>query len=94
MKRTGSRDTYRGWNKDTSILLLSGQDDPVGNFGKGVVAVKKRMEKARLRRVTLELLPNARHDLLNEEVTAAADARNILIRWMENIVIPTQTDLT
>lgn len=94
MKRTGSRDTYRGWNKDTSILLLSGQDDPVGNFGKGVVAVKKRMEKAGLRRVTLELLPNARHDLLHEEATAAADARNILIRWMENIVIPTQTDLT
>lgn len=94
MKRTGSRDTYRGWNKDTSILLLSGQDDPVGNFGKGVVAVKKRMEKAGLRRVTLELLPNARHDLLHEEVTTAADARNILLRWMENIVIPTQTDLT
>lgn len=94
MKRTGSRDTYRGWNKDMPILLLSGQDDPVGDSGKGVLAVKKRMEKAGLCSVTMELLPNARHDLLHEEATAAADARNILIRWMENIVIPTQTYLT
>ena len=94
MKRTGSRDTYRGWNKDTPILLLSGQDDPVGNFGKGVVAVKKRTEKAEIRSVTLELLPNARHDLLHEEATAAADARNILLRWMEAIVIPSKIDLT
>lgn len=75
-------------------MLLSGQDDPVGNFGKGVVAVKKRMEKAKIRSVTLELLPNARHDLLHEEATAAADARNILLRWMEAIVIPSKIDLT
>lgn len=87
MKRTGSRDTYRGWNKDTPILLLSGQDDPVGDSGKGVVAVKKRMEKAGICRVTLELLPNARHDLLHEEASAAADARNILLRWAEDTLV-------
>lgn len=90
MKRTGSRDAYRGWNKDTPILLISGRDDPVGDSGKGVVAVKKRMEKAGIRRVTLELLPNARHDLLHEEATAAADARNILLRWMEDIIAPSK----
>lgn len=90
MKRTGSRDAYRGWNKDAPILLISGRDDPVGDSGKGVVAVKKRMEKAGIRRVTLELLPNARHDLLHEEATAAADARNILLRWMEDIIAPSK----
>lgn len=93
MKRTGSRDAYRGWNKDAPILLISGRDDPVGDSGKGVVAVKKRMEKVGIRRVTLELLPNARHDLLHEEATAAADARNILLWWMEAIVNSTETDL-
>ena len=90
MKRTGSRDAYHGWNLDTPILLLSGQDDPVGNSGKGVVAVKKRMEKAGICRVTLELLPNARHDLLHEEASAAADARNSLVRWMEDIIAPSR----
>lgn len=91
MKRTGSRDAYRGWYKDTPILLLSGQDDPVGDSGKGVVSVKKQMEKAGIRSVTMELLPNARHDLLHEEATAAADARNSLLRWLKGIVIPTKT---
>lgn len=93
MKRTGGRDAYHGWNLDTPILLLSGQDDPVGDSGKGVVSVKKQMEKAGIRSVTMELLPNARHDLLHEEATAAADARNILLWWMEAIVNSTETDL-
>lgn len=83
MKRTGSRDAYRGWNKDTPILLLSGQDDPVGDSGRGVPAVKQRMEKAGIRGITMQLLPNARHDLLHEESGAAAAARKTLINWME-----------
>ena len=63
----------------------------MGDSGKGVVSVKKQMEKAGIRSVTMELLPNARHDLLHEEATAAADARNSLLRWLEGIVIPTKT---
>lgn len=83
MKRTGRRDAYHGWNRNMPILLLSGQDDPVGDFGKGVLAVKQRMEKAGIRSVTMELLPQARHDLLHEEATAAAAARKSLISWLE-----------
>lgn len=82
MKRTGSKDAYYGWNKDTPILLLSGQDDPVGDFGKGVLSVKRRMEKAGIRGVTMQLLPNARHDLLHEEATAASSARDLLLDWI------------
>ena len=83
MKRTGRRDAYHGWNRNMPILLLSGQDDPVGDFGKGVLAVRQRMEKAGIRSVTMELLPQARHDLLHEEATAAAAARKTLISWLE-----------
>lgn len=82
MKRTGSKDAYRGWNPDMPVLLLSGQDDPVGDSGKGVLAVKMRMEKAGICNVTMQLLPKARHDLLHEASTAAA-ARKALIDWME-----------
>lgn len=84
MKRTGSKNAYQGWNKATPILLFSGQDDPVGDSGKGVLAVKQRMEKAGIGSVTVELLTHARHDLLHEESTAAADARNTLIGWLEH----------
>lgn len=83
MKRTGRKDAYHGWNRNTPILLISGQDDPVGDFGKGVLAVKQRMEKAGIHSVTMELLPQARHDLLHEEATVAAAARKALISWLE-----------
>ena len=86
MKRTGSKDAYHGWNKDTPILLLSGQKDPVGDFGKGVLSVKQRMEKAGIRGVTMKLFPNARHDLLHEESTAAPSARDSLLNWIARVL--------
>lgn len=83
MKRTGRKDAYRGWNKEIPILLLSGQEDPVGEHGKGVRTVKQRMEKAGLRNVTLQLIPNARHDILHEASDGAA-ARTVLLDWLKS----------
>ena len=82
MKRTGSKDAYDGWNKDMPILMLSGQEDPVGDFGKSVLSVRQRMEKAGIHNVTMKLFPNARHDLLHEESTAASSARDLLLDWI------------
>ena len=39
MKRTGTKAAVDGINKDMPVLLLSGQDDPVGDQGKGVAAL-------------------------------------------------------
>lgn len=86
MKRTGSKDAYDGWNTDIPVLLLSGQDDSVGDSGKGVLVVKQHMEKAGIRSVTMQLLPNARHDLLHKESTAATATRKVLIDWIELIL--------
>ncbi|MGM9604925.1 MAG: hypothetical protein ACI3XG_07650 [Faecousia sp.] len=44
--------------------------------------IVRRMEKAGILSVTIQLLPDARHDLLHEEATTAADARKALIDWM------------
>ncbi|MDD6033166.1 MAG: alpha/beta fold hydrolase [Oscillospiraceae bacterium] len=81
MKRTGGRNACFGWDKDTPVLLLSGQDDPVGDRGKGVRAVRQQMEKAGIRSVKLQLLPGCRHDLLHESSGDAA--ARILLDWME-----------
>lgn len=84
MKRTCGKNAYAGWNKDIPILLLSGQDDPVGDAGKGVRAVKAGMEKAGIRHVTMHLFPGARHDLLHEETCGAAEeARQVLNGWLQ-----------
>lgn len=43
MKRTGGAFEYDGWDTSLPILLISGQDDPVGNAGKGVQTIYNRM---------------------------------------------------
>ena len=83
MKRTGTDSTYAHWDKALPILLLSGADDPVGDFGTGVDRVSRCMSRMGLRRVTMQLLPNARHDLLHEEAGGTAEhARALLRSWL------------
>lgn len=85
MKRTGRKDAYNGWNKNIPVLLMSGQDDPVGDAGMGVEAVKQRMEKAGIGNITMHLIPGSRHDLLHEDAGGAESARKILISWLEQV---------
>ena len=82
MKRTGSAYEYDGWDTSLPILLISGQDDPVGNGGKGVRELYNRMKKAGLENVTLKLFPGARHDLLHEEKNGGAEARKRIAEWI------------
>ena len=51
---------------DKPILLLSGDKDPVGGFGKGVRQVYSRLVKTG-HAPELKLYPEGRHEMLNEE---------------------------
>ena len=83
MRRTGKKSTYEKWDKTIPILLLSGQNDPVGDFGKGIQRVKNNMDKAGLQDVEVHLIPDARHDLLHEEKSGSAEAAiEILQKWI------------
>ena len=69
------------------MLLISGQDDPVGDSGKGVQRVEAAMRKAGLKNVQMKLFPGARHDLLHEEVSGnAAETRKIIALWLSSAV--------
>lgn len=52
--------------KDMPILLTAGDKDPVGNNGKGVEKVFKRLKKAGVEDVSIRLYENGRHEILNE----------------------------
>ena len=79
MKRTGKACAYGS----IPILLISGQEDPVGDFGKGVQAIYNRMKKMGMENVTIRLLPNARHDLFHEKSSGAAETvRNSICQWL------------
>lgn len=53
-------------DKTTPILLFSGDHDPVGQMGKGVVQVYDSLRQAGCQDVTLQLYANGRHEMLNE----------------------------
>ena len=83
MKRTGSPFTYDHGDTEIPVLLLSGEDDPVGDQGKGVRKVYQQMRKSGIEDVTLHLLPDARHDVLHEVSSgAAAQATEIIRAWI------------
>lgn len=52
--------------KELSILFVSGQDDPVGDFGKGVEAAVASVKEVGCKNVEMKLYPNDRHEILNE----------------------------
>ena len=78
MKRAGNACCYG----KLPVLLISGQDDPVGDGGKGVRALCQRMKKAGTENVTMKLFPGARHDLLHEEANGAETVRHCIADWI------------
>lgn len=87
MKRTCGRNAYDGWQKKMPVLLLSGEDDPVGSAGKGVQRVQEHMKKSGMCHVTMELFPAARHDILHEEASGAAEkAREKILCWLLELI--------
>jgi len=54
------------------ILLVSGEDDPVGDMGKGVKKVFRAYAKAGFDDLSLLLYPSARHEFLHDTVKDTA----------------------
>lgn len=65
IKYSNSGAWYKKLPNDFPILLLSGDSDPVGNFGKGVTEVEKKLRK-RGKEVTCKLYEGGRHEILND----------------------------
>jgi alpha-beta hydrolase superfamily lysophospholipase len=69
---------------DLPILLISGEDDPVGGYGRGVCAVAGALTHAGARKLTTVLIPGARHEVLNEidrEETYA-----VIDKWIDEVL--------
>lgn len=66
--------------KDLPILIVSGAEDPVGNYGKGIETVYTRLLEEGVTDVTRILYPDMRHEILNEfdRETAYADILSFL----------------
>lgn len=56
----------RDINKDLPILFISGEDDPVGNYGRGVFQAAEIYTQAGLDNIAVMLFSESRHELLHE----------------------------
>ena len=65
IKYTNSAKWYKDISSDIKILLTSGEEDPVGNYGMGVRTVEKKL-KDHKKNVTCRLYSGARHEILND----------------------------
>ncbi len=69
---------------DLPILLISGADDPVGGYGRGVCAVAGALAHAGAKKLTTVLIPDARHEVLNE--TDRADTCALIDKWIGEVL--------
>jgi len=67
--------------EDLSILLLSGEKDPVGNNGKGVNEVYSKYKKAGIKDITMKLFTDGRHEMLNE--TNKTEVYEFILNWLK-----------
>ena len=70
------QENLRKMNLNTPVLFISGEDDPVGDMGKGVRRAYAAFRRAGVRDAELKLYPGLRHEILNE-----ADRETVEIYW-------------
>lgn len=60
------KDWYSGVTNDLPLMVVSGEEDPVGTYGKGIKQVYNDLIQSGQKDVTLRLYPGMRHEILNE----------------------------
>lgn len=68
-------------NKATPILLISGDDDAVGDFSKGVKKVAADYKQAGIKSVDTHFYPDGRHEMLFE--TNRAEVTEDIFKWLK-----------
>lgn len=66
--------------KNLPMLFISGADDPVGDYGKGIEKVWQKLVDAGCTNVSYKLYEGARHEVLNE--TNRFSVYRYILKWM------------
>lgn len=65
LQYVSNADWYSAYIKDLPTFIISGDMDPVGDYGKGVYKVFRKLSESNCN-VSMKLYSGARHELLNE----------------------------
>ncbi len=83
IKTVNSPEWYTKVPKELPVFIISGQDDPVGNYGKGPGEVYEHLKDADLSDVRLKLYKGDRHEILNE--TDREEVYADILSWLGEI---------
>ncbi len=82
--RSNSRSWFSSYPKDMPTLIVSGDMDPVGNYGKGPAYVYKHLIMERCTSVSYKMYEGARHELHNE--TNKEEIFSDILSWLKEII--------
>lgn len=71
--------------KNLPILFISGEEDPVGDYGAGPRKVLNMFKDAGLTDLTLKMYEGARHEVLNE--TNKQEVYQDVLEWLESKIV-------
>lgn len=84
LQHCNKREWFEGYPKSLPTYIVSGDEDPVGKYGKGPMQVYKRLLISGCERLTLKIYSGARHELFLE--TNRQEVYGDLLSWLnENI---------
>lgn len=81
MTRLFKKNSLRKINKDQKIFLISGDGDPVTNYGKYTAKVEQMYKKLGIKCVQKKIYPHMRHEILNED--NRAEVMNDILAFYE-----------
>ena len=76
------QDNINKVDKELPVFFIAGDEDPVGDMGKGVERACAAFRKAGIRDVSMKLYHGLRHEILNEK-TRQYVYRDVL-DWLES----------
>ncbi len=83
-KKINQVSTFENTPKKLPIFIFSGDNDPVGEMGKGVKKVSKGYKNAGIKNLTLKLYKGGRHEMLNE--VNRKEVEQDVINWLNDSV--------
>ena len=76
-------ETLNMMNRQTPVYFIAGNDDPVGNFGAGVLQAAEAFRNVGMESVSSKLYPLCRHEILNE--INKEEVYQDIVKWIQSI---------
>lgn len=82
VKYANSSQVLEATPKSLPLFFISGNDDPLGPYGRGIEKLVQTFKDKGFTDVSLEIVPGARHELCHEKEDTQAKVFNYIAQWL------------